>query len=106
MVDTLDQSVGFVVEALNEARMLENTVVVFFSDNGGMPYGSSASRGYNWPLRGTKNTLWEGGTRVAAFLWSPLLRKRRRVSQQMIHVTDWLPTLYQAAGEHCTPSPN
>ncbi|XP_077553018.1 arylsulfatase B-like [Haemaphysalis longicornis] len=98
MVDAMDESVGVVVEALNEARMLDNTIVVFLSDNGGQPWGPHASRGSNWPLRGTKNTLWEGGCKAAAFLWSPLVSRRRRVSQQMMHVTDWLPTLYSAAG--------
>ncbi|KAH9370117.1 hypothetical protein HPB48_015128 [Haemaphysalis longicornis] len=98
MVDAMDQSVGVVVEALYEAQMLDNTIVVFLSDNGGQPWGPHASRSFNWPLRGTKATLWEGGTRAAAFLWSPLVAKRRRVSQQLMHITDWLPTLYSAAG--------
>lgn len=98
MVDALDQSVGSVVEALYEARMLDNTILVFVADNGGMPWGDHASRSFNWPLRGTKATLWEGGCRAAAFLWSPLVAKKSRVSQQMMHVTDWLPTLYSAAG--------
>ncbi|KAL3231920.1 hypothetical protein MRX96_023182 [Rhipicephalus microplus] len=98
MVDVLDESVGAVVQALEEASMLENTVVVFSSDNGGAPLGLHASRGCNWPLRGSKGTLWEGASRAAAFLWSPLLATRGRVSQQLMHVADWLPTLYAAAG--------
>ncbi|XP_065294684.1 arylsulfatase B-like [Dermacentor albipictus] len=98
MVDTLDQSVGQVVKALNDAHMLENTVIVFSSDNGGGPYGPFESRGFNWPLRGAKGTLWEGGTRAAAFVWSPLLSRRRRVSSELMHITDWLPTFYTIAG--------
>ncbi|KAH9370118.1 hypothetical protein HPB48_015127 [Haemaphysalis longicornis] len=96
--DAMDESVGAVVEELYEARMLDNTIVVFLSDNGGQPWGAHATRSFNWPLRGTKQTLWEGGCRVSAFLWSPLVARRGRVSQQMMHVTDWLPTLYSAAG--------
>ncbi|XP_077555992.1 arylsulfatase I-like [Haemaphysalis longicornis] len=98
MMDTLDQSVGAVMEALYEAQMLDNSIVIFSSDNGGAPFGFHASRSFNWPLRGTKGTHWEGGTRAAAFIWSPLLAKRRRVSPQMMHISDWLPTLYHAAG--------
>ena len=45
-----------------------------------------------------KNTLWEGGLRVAAFVWSPMLKSRRRVSHQLMHVCDWLPTLLHAVG--------
>ncbi|KAH6939114.1 hypothetical protein HPB50_015768 [Hyalomma asiaticum] len=96
--DALDQSVGDIFEALNEARMLDNAVVVFSSDNGGAPFGMHSTRSFNWPLRGIKGTLWEGGTRAAAFVWSSLLARRRRVSNMLMHITDWLPTLYSAAG--------
>lgn len=98
MVDALDEGVGRVLEALSDAGMLSNVIFVFSSDNGGVPWGNYASRGFNWPLRGAKTTLWEGGVRAAAFVWSPLLKKTRRVSQQLMHVTDWVPTLYSAAG--------
>ncbi|XP_077553362.1 arylsulfatase B-like [Haemaphysalis longicornis] len=98
MVDVMDESFGAVMKALYEAEMLNNSIVIFSSDNGGGPFGPHASRGFNWPLRGAKGTHWEGGTRAAAFLWSPLLNKTRRVSHQMMHITDWLPTLYHAAG--------
>lgn len=99
MVDTLDQSVGHIMEFLSQAGMLENTIIVYSSDNGGIPYGDHASRGYNWPLRGGKLTLWEGGVRVPGFIWSSLLKKSPRISDQMMHLVDWLPTLYSAAGE-------
>ncbi|XP_037268761.2 arylsulfatase J [Rhipicephalus microplus] len=98
MVDALDQSVGQVVKALSDAGMLENTVIAFSSDNGGAPWGKHNSRGFNWPLRGAKGTVWEGGTRAAAFVWSPLLARRRRVSNELMHITDWLPTFYSLAG--------
>ncbi|XP_077553655.1 arylsulfatase B-like [Haemaphysalis longicornis] len=98
MVDAMDQSVGDIVEALEAASMLEDTIIVFSSDNGALPEGPASNHGYNWPFRGGKETLWEGGVRGAAFLWGPRLLPRRRVSQQLMHVTDWLPTLYSAAG--------
>ncbi|KAL3223820.1 hypothetical protein MRX96_027128 [Rhipicephalus microplus] len=98
MVDALDQSVGEVVKALSDARMLQDTIIIFSSDNGGQPWGFHTTRSINWPLRGSKGTVWEGGTRVPAFIWSPLLVRTQRVSYQLMHITDWLPTLYSIAG--------
>ncbi|CAL8131486.1 unnamed protein product [Orchesella dallaii] len=100
MVDKLDESVGKIVAALAEKEMLNNTVIIFASDNGGAPEGYNLNYGSNWPLRGVKNTLWEGGTRVAACIWSPNILNR--VSSDMMHVSDWLPTLYEAAGGNVT----
>lgn len=99
MMDALDQSIGKIFEYLSDADMLENTIFAYSSDNGGAPYGPHGSRGFNWPLRGSKITLWEGGVRAAAFLWSPLLKSSPRASNQMMHVVDWMITLYSAAGQ-------
>ncbi|XP_046851243.1 arylsulfatase B-like [Xenia sp. Carnegie-2017] len=98
MVKVLDESVGRVVKALKKKKVYENTVIVFATDNGGAPNGMEKNWGCNFPLRGGKNTLWEGGVRGVAFVHSPLLIDKKRVSNEMIHVTDWLPTLYSVAG--------
>jgi len=45
-----------------------------------------------------KYTLYEGGVRGVAALWSPRLHRAARVCNELIHITDWLPTLYSAAG--------
>ncbi|XP_029834337.2 arylsulfatase B [Ixodes scapularis] len=97
MVDALDESAGDVLEALYEAGMLANTIIVMSSANGGLSSGVESNAGSNFPLRGGKGALWEGGTRASAFIWSPLLYQKNRVSDQMMHITDWLPTLYAAA---------
>ncbi|CAN8031238.1 unnamed protein product, partial [Ixodes persulcatus] len=98
MVDALDQSVGTVVDTLQKAGMLNDTIIVFCSDNGALPWGFKSNRGYNWPLRGGKFTLYEGGVRGTAFLWSRRLKNTKRVSNQLMHISDWLPTLYSSAG--------
>lgn len=94
----LDESVGKVVEALESSDMLKNSVIVFTTDNGGPANGFNINAASNWPLRGVKHTLWEGGVRGVGLLWSPLLARPMRVAQQMMHITDWLPTLYSVAG--------
>ncbi|XP_077528302.1 arylsulfatase B-like [Haemaphysalis longicornis] len=98
MMDVLDQSVGAIVSALHSKSMLANSIIIFASDNGAVPSGFTANHGSNWPLRGAKFTAWEGGIRLPAFIWSPLLRNRRRVSWELMHAVDWLPTLYYRAG--------
>lgn len=98
ILSKLDQSVGQVVEALYKNNMLQDSVIVFSTDNGGPAAGFNLNAASNWPLRGVKNTLWEGGVRGAGLIWSPRLVRAGRVSRQMIHITDWLPTLITAAG--------
>ncbi|XP_046394780.1 arylsulfatase B-like isoform X2 [Ischnura elegans] len=96
MVHWLDESVGKVVERLAMNNMLENSIIIVATDNGGAPAGLDNNMASNWPLRGGKFSLWEGGVRGAALIWSPLIKNSGRVSMQMMHVTDWLPTLLSA----------
>lgn len=60
MLSKLDHSVGQVVEALRQKDMLSDSIIVFSSDNGGPAAGFNLNAASNWPLRGVKNTLWEG----------------------------------------------
>ncbi|KAL7303858.1 hypothetical protein TKK_0003980 [Trichogramma kaykai] len=98
MIRAMDESVGRVVKALAEARMLSNSVIVFASDNGAPTFGLYANSGSNHPFRGIKGTLWEGGVRGLACVYSPLIESRSRVSDELVHEVDWLPSLYAAAG--------
>nr|UNO37575.1 GSS-like protein [Psylliodes laticollis] len=100
MVSMLDQSVGTVIAASQEKQMLENSVILFLSDNGAIKYGS------NYPFKGMKYTSWEGGNRNLAAIWSPLIQKSRRVSNHLMHITDWLPTFYSIAGLNKTQIPD
>ncbi|OQV18327.1 Arylsulfatase B [Hypsibius exemplaris] len=97
MVAGLDESVGRVYRSLKDRGMDKNSVIVFTTDNGGPAASFDYNYANNWPLRGVKDTLWEGGVRGSAFIWSPLLKNTGRVSTQLMHISDWLPTILSAA---------
>ncbi|KAK6181015.1 hypothetical protein SNE40_008962 [Patella caerulea] len=106
MVSALDDGVGAVVEALSTKGMLNNSIIVFTTDNGGPSNGFDGNAASNFPLRGLKATLWEGGVRGDGLIYSPLLQNSQYVSEHMMHVCDWLPTLYRAAGGDPTTMKN
>jgi len=93
---SLDVAVEDVVTCLKKNGMWENTLIVFSSDN-----GADYNRGDNYPLRGFKNSAWEGGVRVPAFVTGGYLSEHRRgeiMDDAMVHIIDWYPTLLSAAG--------
>jgi len=92
MVTAMDDAVDVVVKSLKNAGMFDNTIIVFFSDNGG-----AKGHGNNWPLRGHKASVWEGGTRTPAFIHGPGLSPR--TEERMFHVTDWYPTLLEVVNK-------
>jgi arylsulfatase A-like enzyme len=108
MVTHLDESIGKIVSALRRSSLLENTVIVFASDNGGL-----ASVGWflefmmpplrdgfgdNTPLREGKGLVSEGGVRVPAAIWLPdQIASDKRLMQPM-HIADLLPTLAELVG--------
>ncbi len=102
----LDARVGDFIVALEHTRQRENTLIVFTSDNGGIesaknPYvsevGPSPFNSENDPLRGQKNTLYEGGIRVCAFAnWPGKLAARKHTAP--MHVADWFPTIAHLTG--------
>ena len=109
MVSQLDAKVGQLVAAVEKAGQRENTLIIFTSDNGGIEGLKNAYAGKvpdsplnseNDPLRGQKNTLYEGGTRVCAFAHWPGKLKPRKMTTPM-HAVDWFPTIAALTG--CKP---
>jgi arylsulfatase A-like enzyme len=108
-VTHLDAAMGDVVAALDRAGKRDNTVIVFFSDNGGTQarndapaypddgYTPGHAHGSNLPLRGNKTELYDGGIRVPACINCPRRLSPRKFTRP-VHAVDWMPTLCQLAG--------
>lgn len=94
MVTHVDSDIGRVMDSLKEQGILEDTIVIFSSDNGGA-LGLGASNG---DLRGQKRSSLEGGMRVPGLIsWAGTIESGS-VLTQPIAVHDWLPTLLEASG--------
>ena len=93
MVSGLDDAVGKLMHTLKEQNMLENTLVIFVSDNGGTYQGGS-----NDPLRGQKTQMYEGGVRVPALMAFPGKIEPGTFIDKPLHIVDFYPTLLKLAG--------
>lgn len=106
MVAAVDDSVGRILAKLDEWQLSDNTVVIFFSDNGGLctrPASSkkngkgAAGPGCNLPLRAGKGWLYEGGIREAAIVRAPGKAQGIVCNTPMVS-TDFYPTILELAG--------
>lgn len=91
-VTCMDDAVGELLQALKAAKLEDNTLVIFFSDNGG------AGNGGNAPLRGAKGTMWEGGVRVPFIARWPGRIPAGKVTDEFITSLELFPTFTKLAG--------
>lgn len=107
MVESLDDAVGRIVEAIDAAGIAERTIIVFFSDNGawcwtakrkGSEVKDDTPLTSNAPLRGGKANLWEGGTRVPCVVVWPGRTKPGARTDALFSSVDFYPTLLEMAG--------
>ena len=109
MITCMDEGIGNITNILEEYGYLNddgNTIIIFSSDNGApVPMGNvtqdGTNGGYNWPLRGGKDSIWEGGTRVTSLIWGTKdiipYTQRGMDYTQLMHISDWFPTILNAA---------
>ncbi|XP_071156143.1 arylsulfatase B-like [Mytilus galloprovincialis] len=98
MTSAMDEGIGDVVKSFQSKGLWQDTLVVFTTDNGGQVlYG-----GDNWPLRGWKGSLWEGGVKAVGFVHGQMIQKKGAISKELIHISDWFPTLINLANGSLT----
>jgi len=88
MTVILDESIGNITNVLKRRSLYESSLIIIASDNGAEARGGVGS---NYPLRGTKGSLFEGSMRVHALVRSPRIPITMRGSEYngLFHVTDW-----------------
>ena len=92
-----DENIGLMLKKLDELGIAENTIVMYSTDNG--PHYNSWPDAGITPFRSEKNTNWEGGWRVPAFVRWPGRIRAGTVLNGIVSHQDMLPTLLAAAGE-------
>ncbi|MDN5213238.1 sulfatase [Fulvivirgaceae bacterium BMA12] len=90
MIESVDQSLGKVVQALMDIDQLENTIIIFTSDNGGLAKGNVTN---NYPLRSGKGFPFEGGLRIPLIVQWPGKIAPSRTSDIVLNTVDFLPTI-------------
>jgi arylsulfatase A-like enzyme len=104
MVSAVDDSVGTLLAKLDELGLSDDTVVIFFSDNGGLSTKPKMGPGSNSPLRAGKGWLYEGGVREPTIIRAPGITKAGSVSNQPIVSMDFFPTMLELAGLPLRPN--
>ena len=92
MIHHMDEGIGQLLDTLRQLGQMDNTLLVFTSDNGGERFSD------NWPLVGGKMDLTEGGIRVPYIAHWPAVIPAGAVSAQHCLTMDWSATLLDAAG--------
>jgi arylsulfatase B len=95
VVDAMDQAIGMVLQALDDEGVADDTIVLFFSDNGGAAYATGGAD--NVPLRGGKGDTFEGGIRVVSVMRWPAKLAAGSTNASIMSAMDVFPTLAAAA---------
>lgn len=96
-VTCMDEAIGEILALLEQQGQRENTLIVFFSDNGG------AGNGGNAPLRGQKTTMWEGGLRVPFIASWPGQLPPGKVTDEFLTALELWPTFAAVSGAQSPP---
>jgi len=97
MIAAVDDSVGRLLKKLDDAGLRDDTVVIFFSDNGGLCTSRNIGPTSNLPLRSGKGWLYEGGVREPMIVRAPGVTQAGKVCETPVVSMDFFPTMLELA---------
>ena len=97
MVISIDAGLKMIVEELRKEGILDNTLIIFTSDNGAEKTAADKYPGANGNFHGWKSTLYEGGTRVPAIFYYPK-SMQHRINNELMLTMDLMPTILEFCG--------
>ncbi len=100
MIESMDDAIGTLLDTLERLKLMEDTIIVFTSDNGGNMYSEVDGEvpTSNRPLRGGKASMFEGGTRVPCVISWPGVTAAGTRSETIVQSEDYYPTLLEGLG--------
>ncbi|WP_341837152.1 sulfatase-like hydrolase/transferase [Chitinophaga pollutisoli] len=100
LLEGMDRSLGQLLDYLDTNGLTDNTIVIFMSDNGGYshPPREGGHNTQNWPLRGGKGSMYEGGIREPMMVRWNGVTAPGSVSGQYVIIEDFYPTILEMAG--------
>ena len=97
MIESMDNALGTIVNKLKEENILDNTIIIFMSDNGGL--SAVARQGekhkHNYPLKSGKGSIYEGGIRVPMIVYSPFHDDSNKEVHQPVIIDDFFPSILE-----------
>lgn len=99
LVEGMDYSLGKLMDYLKKQDIAKNTIIIFMSDNGGYSHRPREGKDntQNYPLRGGKGSLYEGGIREPMMIYWPGVTREGSVCNQYVDIQDFYPTVLEMA---------
>lgn len=107
MIESVDESLGQIIEALKVEGILKNTIIIFTSDHGGLSNSGLKSKRplatSNLPLRAGKGHCYEGGIKIPTIAFGPQYFRKGKIAEDIITGTDIYPSILEMAQQSLKP---
>ncbi len=101
LIEGMDKSLGDIMDYLTQTQQIDNTIIIFMSDNGGLDFsgrGAAPEGRHNYPLRSGKGSLYEGGIREPMIVYWKDKVAPNTINSHPLIIEDFFPTILEMAG--------